>query len=692
VRVVAAIALAIGAAGPGEALAGGGPTEVLAIHPLSATLVVGETVRLRAFFCLLPSQGSFFGDDGDPQTADDQCQPTRATWSVDGRGGKVAPKRGRATTFTATRAENVRVLAETQRSRNLRFSSSIRITILAEAPPSQQPPVLPTEALVVYPFGAEIEAGGSVVFTAWVCPTDATGRTDLGSDGWPGNAGDGGDVVDDGCVLVDADWEPEGGAAAIASVGQQTGFAGGPLWLREPSRGPGVSVIGFQRGTGGLSAHYGNLSGGTTFMIGDGPAPTTFPCTFPSRSRLPVGGRVLLTAGHCGFQGDVLADPGPDGVLFTPDDPGNKPVTTGFRRLGLAASVDPTGQVTAAAAGYSTIVTTDPQGRQGLANVRVFEVGQDLPIDAFFADTGIPPSVEPREWIEAIRRLDEPPDQRDAMVFSQGSDAAGDRVDCATGMSTQDGPGAEILGAVDQWQGGTFTSWVLMQRDPMVSSSDDWSWAVLRTLFFPTTPQRTFLNQIHDDVVTMGEVDSAGRIIPGTEQTTSVADGFVRFDHPIGTEFPTAVRYDAFNMTGPDQPRVCDTLITVPAPARFPPANGDGLCKVGTGTLCLDNDRFQVQATSVDSTGTSTEGTAKPLGDPTSGLFFFSQSNTDILLKVLNACSLNDRYWVFSAATTSVEFTLTVTDTQRNAVKTYSNPQGKPFAPIQDTQAFATCP
>ena len=33
-----------------------------------------------------------------------------------------------------------------------------------------------------------------------------------------------------------------------------------------------------------------------------------------------------------------------------------------------------------------------------------------------------------------------------------------------------------------------------------------------------------------------------------------------------------------------------------------------------------------------------------------------------------------------------------LSDTQTGGVKTYVNPQGTPFQPIQDTPAFATCP
>jgi hypothetical protein len=40
---------------------------------------------------------------------------------------------------------------------------------------------------------------------------------------------------------------------------------------------------------------------------------------------------------------------------------------------------------------------------------------------------------------------------------------------------------------------------------------------------------------------------------------------------------------------------------------------------------------------------------------------------------------------------TNVSVTLTVTDTVTGAVRTYTNPQGTAFAPIQDTNAFV-CP
>jgi hypothetical protein len=47
---------------------------------------------------------------------------------------------------------------------------------------------------------------------------------------------------------------------------------------------------------------------------------------------------------------------------------------------------------------------------------------------------------------------------------------------------------------------------------------------------------------------------------------------------------------------------------------------------------------------------------------------------------------------VFAAATTNVEYTLTVTDTRTSVSKVYMNELGQPAAAVTDTQAFSTCP
>ena len=82
-----------------------------------------------------------------------------------------------------------------------------------------------------------------------------------------------------------------------------------------------------------------------------------------------------------------------------------------------------------------------------------------------------------------------------------------------------------------------------------------------------------------------------------------------------------------------------------------------------------------------------------PYVEADSGLFwFFAPSNWEVMVKVLNACGLNDRYWVFSAATTNVFYRLEVFDVAEGAQKIYFNYPGPPAPAVTDTGAFATCP
>jgi hypothetical protein len=119
-----------------------------------------------------------------------------------------------------------------------------------------------------------------------------------------------------------------------------------------------------------------------------------------------------------------------------------------------------------------------------------------------------------------------------------------------------------------------------------------------------------------------------------------------------------------------------------------------GACTPSSTVLCLNNNRFRVEGTFRTPQGQTGPFMATPVASaPDSGLFwFFSANNLEMLMKVLNGCALNSRYWVFFAAGTNVEFTVNVTDTLRGGTRTYTNPLNNPAAPVQDTSAFATCP
>jgi hypothetical protein len=115
-------------------------------------------------------------------------------------------------------------------------------------------------------------------------------------------------------------------------------------------------------------------------------------------------------------------------------------------------------------------------------------------------------------------------------------------------------------------------------------------------------------------------------------------------------------------------------------------------CKPNDITLCVGNGRFSVQASFDAGGGNSGLAHAVPLTGDTGYLWFFNQSNVEVVVKVLNGCSLNSKYWVFAGGLTNVKVTMTVTDVQAKTTKTYHNPARTTFQPIQDTSAFATCP
>lgn len=134
---------------------------------------------------------------------------------------------------------------------------------------------------------------------------------------------------------------------------------------------------------------------------------------------------------------------------------------------------------------------------------------------------------------------------------------------------------------------------------------------------------------------------------------------------------------------------------TYPSISGFLNPVATGPCTPDADTLCIDDQagdrRFRVRV-SFSSAQASGNGKAVPLsslGVNSGGLFwFFGASNPEMLVKVLNGCGLNNKYWVFWSAGTNVGLTLTVTDTVTGSSKTYTNPNGKAAAPVQDTSAL----
>lgn len=125
---------------------------------------------------------------------------------------------------------------------------------------------------------------------------------------------------------------------------------------------------------------------------------------------------------------------------------------------------------------------------------------------------------------------------------------------------------------------------------------------------------------------------------------------------------------------------------------RVDPAVSTATCVPSATAMCLNNNRFKVEAIFRTASAPVDVAHVFKLTEDTGYLWFFSAANVELVVKVLNGCGLNNQYWVFAGGLTNVEVTLIVTDTQTNVVNTYVNPLNRPFPPLLDTDGFATCP
>jgi CSLREA domain-containing protein len=139
---------------------------------------------------------------------------------------------------------------------------------------------------------------------------------------------------------------------------------------------------------------------------------------------------------------------------------------------------------------------------------------------------------------------------------------------------------------------------------------------------------------------------------------------------------------------------------------RARPADGDGngtaLCDSGAverlpgcqpdeTTLCLgEGDRFRVTAHWM-AHGESGNAHSIPLATDTGSFWFFNPANVELTLKVLDACTVNDRFWVFASGLTDVRVDITVEDTVTGTTWTHRNNAGTAFQPRLDTGALDIC-
>lgn len=188
---------------------------------------------------------------------------------------------------------------------------------------------------------------------------------------------------------------------------------------------------------------------------------------------------------------------------------------------------------------------------------------------------------------------------------------------------------------------------------------------------------------------------------------TDTQTGQVRsYKNPLGTQYQPIQDTAAFatcpsavlgeEAASPDaaaEAAAIAELLRSAAPEPTPPQGvASDSCTPSATRLCLRSGRFEVEVDWRTPQGNEGEGHAVALTSDTGYFWFFNAANVEMLLKVLNGCGLNGHYWVFAGGLTNVRADITVRDTSTGAVRTYANPQGTPFQPLQDTSAFASCP
>ena len=119
-------------------------------------------------------------------------------------------------------------------------------------------------------------------------------------------------------------------------------------------------------------------------------------------------------------------------------------------------------------------------------------------------------------------------------------------------------------------------------------------------------------------------------------------------------------------------------------------------CTRTATTACLLSSRFQVRVSFVNasSSGNGTVmdfGSTRAENDESVFLYFTDPNNFEMGLKILDACVLNNHFWVFIGGLTNQGWTVQILDTSNGSTKTYSNPLNRLTPTTADTSALA-CP
>ena len=129
---------------------------------------------------------------------------------------------------------------------------------------------------------------------------------------------------------------------------------------------------------------------------------------------------------------------------------------------------------------------------------------------------------------------------------------------------------------------------------------------------------------------------------------------------------------------------------SLPTPIQVSSSSGSN-----PNALKLLNGRFEVSLRAVDPR-TGNSGTGQPIPEPGNSLFgYFSipdltgnPNNPEVFVKILDARTVNGKFWMFYGGLTDLQLTLVVRDTTTGAIKQYQRP-GSSLCGDADTSAFS---
>jgi hypothetical protein len=194
-----------------------------------------------------------------------------------------------------------------------------------------------------------------------------------------------------------------------------------------------------------------------------------------------------------------------------------------------------------------------------------------------------------------------------------------------------------------------------------------------------------------------------GSLDPGTEFSGVAFDGIPYTKPPAGCYFTSLLLTSGDNVIEDFESfsSGTNTVFTNTGYALFPFNSGTCTpvtsCSRSVNGGCLLSSRFQVTAVyNNNETGSGAGqvlnfGSTRAESDESVFYFFTGPSNFELGVKILNACSLSNTFWIFIGGLTNQGWAVDVLDTQTQAKKRYTSPVNTTIVTVTDTAALP-CP